>query len=70
MTLKAEMTWKATVYASPSVTYWFLSPSPRGKPQEKCPLCQASFCPEYKGIVCTVCKVGKLSSYYWGISNN
>lgn len=32
----------------------------RGKPQEKCPLCQASFCPEFKGIVCTVCKVAEV----------
>lgn len=32
----------------------------RGKPQEKCPLCQASFCPEYKGVVCTVCKVAEV----------
>lgn len=30
----------------------------RGKPQEKCPLCQTSYCPEFKGIVCDVCKVG------------
>ena len=29
----------------------------RGKPQEKCPLCQASYFPDYKGNVCNVCKV-------------
>ena len=29
----------------------------RGKPQEKCPLCQASYFPDYKGKLCQVCKV-------------
>ena len=29
----------------------------RGKPQDKCPLCQASYLPEHKGIVCRVCQV-------------
>lgn len=32
----------------------------RGKPQEKCPLCQASYCPEFKGTVCNVCKVAEV----------
>ncbi|XP_031557525.1 coatomer subunit alpha-like isoform X1 [Actinia tenebrosa] len=32
----------------------------RGKPQEKCPLCQTSYCPEFKGIVCEVCKVAEV----------
>ena len=32
-------------------------PLPRGKPQEKCPLCQTSYLPEFKGIVCKICQV-------------
>lgn len=32
----------------------------RGKPQEKCPLCQASYCPEFKGTICNVCKVAEV----------
>lgn len=32
----------------------------RGKPQEKCPLCQASYCPEFKGTICCVCKVAEV----------
>lgn len=32
----------------------------RGKPQEKCPLCQASYCPEFKGTICSVCKVAEV----------
>ena len=29
----------------------------RGKPQEKCPLCQTCYLPEHKGTVCRVCQV-------------
>ena len=29
----------------------------RGKPQEKCPLCQTCYFPEFKGTVCKVCQV-------------
>ena len=36
------------------------TPVSRGKPQEKCPLCQASYFPEYKGTLCGVCKVNGL----------
>ncbi|XP_028409104.1 coatomer subunit alpha-like [Dendronephthya gigantea] len=32
----------------------------RGKPQEKCPLCQAAYFPEFKGRVCGVCKVAEI----------
>lgn len=32
----------------------------RGKPQEKCPLCQASYLPDYKGTICNVCKVAEV----------
>jgi len=36
------------------VTY---TPIYRGKPEEKCPLCQASYKPEYKGTICKICRV-------------
>ncbi len=29
----------------------------RGKPQEKCPFCEACYMPESKGAVCNVCQV-------------
>ena len=29
----------------------------RGKPHEKCPLCQTRYLPEFKGIVCKICQV-------------
>jgi len=36
------------------------TPLYRGKPQEICPFCQASFSPEYAGTLCTVCKVSEV----------
>ncbi|XP_014673558.1 PREDICTED: coatomer subunit alpha-like [Priapulus caudatus] len=32
----------------------------RGKPEEKCPLCQTSYLPEHKGALCTVCSVAEV----------
>eukprot|EP00731_Ephydatia_muelleri_P009629 Em0005g215a len=32
----------------------------RGKPQDKCPLCLASYLPEHRGIVCRVCQVAEV----------
>lgn len=32
----------------------------RGKPEVKCPLCQASYFPEFKGSVCKVCSVSEV----------
>ncbi|KAG1700924.1 Coatomer subunit alpha [Nymphon striatum] len=32
----------------------------RGKPEEKCPLCQASYLPEFKGRLCQVCGVSEI----------
>lgn len=32
----------------------------RGKPEEKCPLCGASYIPQYKGNVCNVCEVAEI----------
>lgn len=32
----------------------------RGKPEEKCPLCQASHLPQFKGTVCSVCTVAEV----------
>lgn len=43
----------------------------RGKAQEKCPLCGASYMPEYKGTVCKVCQVSweggmwRVRCVYW-----
>jgi len=36
------------------------TPIYRGKPEEKCPLCQASYKPEYKGTICKICKVSEV----------
>ena len=33
----------------------------RGKPHEKCPLCQTNYLPEFKGIVCKICQVSFVS---------
>ena len=41
--------------------YSFCYSISRGKPQEKCPLCQASYFPENKGRLCSVCKVSEKS---------
>ncbi|UYV67031.1 hypothetical protein LAZ67_4003692 [Cordylochernes scorpioides] len=32
----------------------------RGKPEIKCPFCQASYLPEYKGGICTICEVAEV----------
>lgn len=32
----------------------------RGKPEEKCPLCEASYLPEYKNSLCKVCNVAQV----------
>ncbi|CAG2110571.1 unnamed protein product [Medioppia subpectinata] len=32
----------------------------RGKPEEKCPLCQASYLPQYKDSLCVVCNVAQV----------
>ena len=36
---------------------WVLILFHSGKPQEKCPLCEACYMPEFKGSVCRVCQV-------------
>lgn len=36
------------------------TPIYRGKPEEKCPLCQASYQPEFKGTICKICKVAEV----------
>ncbi|XP_047126355.1 coatomer subunit alpha isoform X1 [Hydra vulgaris] len=40
-----------------AVTY---TPIYRGKPEEKCPLCQASYKPQYKGTICKICEVAEV----------
>eukprot|EP00794_Sanderia_malayensis_P012655 gene12655-13955_t len=39
----------------------------RGKPQEKCPLCQATYTPEQKGKICLVCKVAEIGKTGQGL---
>ena len=39
------------------------TPIYRGKPEEKCPLCGASYKPEYKGTICNICKVSLFCFY-------
>jgi len=36
------------------------TPIYRGKPEEKCPLCQASYQPEFKGQLCKICGVAEI----------
>lgn len=40
-----------------SITY---KPIYRGKPEEKCPLCQASYVSQFKGSLCKVCGVAEI----------
>ncbi|XP_026322907.1 coatomer subunit alpha isoform X2 [Hyposmocoma kahamanoa] len=39
----------------------------RGKPEEKCSLCMASFLPEHKGKLCTVCGVAEIGKDVLGL---
>ncbi|XP_026729965.1 coatomer subunit alpha isoform X2 [Trichoplusia ni] len=39
----------------------------RGKPEEKCPLCGASFLPEHKGKLCPVCGVAEIGKDVIGL---
>ncbi|KAK6623727.1 hypothetical protein RUM43_009580 [Polyplax serrata] len=39
----------------------------RGKPEEKCPLCGASFFPQFKGSVCNVCTVAEIGKDALGL---
>ncbi|XP_068625550.1 coatomer subunit alpha isoform X1 [Battus philenor] len=39
----------------------------RGKPEEKCALCAASFLPEYKGRLCPVCGVAEIGKDVLGL---
>ncbi|XP_075986901.1 coatomer subunit alpha isoform X2 [Anticarsia gemmatalis] len=39
----------------------------RGKPEEKCPLCGASFLPEHKGKLCPVCGVAEIGKDVLGL---
>jgi len=43
------------------------TPLYRGKPQETCPFCGASYSPEYVGTLCTVCKVSEVGKSSRGI---
>lgn len=35
----------------------------RGKAQDKCPLCGASYMPDYKGTVCKICLVSHVLAF-------
>ncbi|KPJ05407.1 Coatomer subunit alpha [Papilio xuthus] len=39
----------------------------RGKPEEKCPLCGASFFPEHKGKLCIICGVAEIGKDVIGL---
>lgn len=39
----------------------------RGKPEEKCPFCNAVYLPQYKGKVCNVCKVAEIGKKSSGL---
>lgn len=39
----------------------------RGKPEEKCPLCGASYLPQYKGKTCNICLVSKIGKESTGL---
>lgn len=39
----------------------------RGKPEEKCSLCMASFLPEHKGKLCAVCGVAEIGKDVLGL---
>lgn len=39
----------------------------KGKPEEKCPFCGASFLPECKGQVCTICTVAQIGADTLGL---
>ncbi|XP_026754434.1 coatomer subunit alpha [Galleria mellonella] len=39
----------------------------RGKPEEKCPLCSASYLPEHKGKLCAVCGVAEIGKDVLGL---
>lgn len=46
------------------ITY---TPIYRGKPEEKCPLCSASYFPEHKGKLCPVCGVAEIGRDVLGL---
>ena len=39
----------------------------RGKPEEKCPLCGASYLPQFKGTVCNICMVAEVGKESIGL---
>ncbi|PSN39046.1 Coatomer subunit alpha [Blattella germanica] len=39
----------------------------RGKPEEKCPLCGASYLPQFKGTVCNICMVAEVGKETIGL---
>lgn len=47
-----------------AVTY---RPIYRGKPEEKCPLCGASYLVKYKGTLCNVCEVAEVGKDVMGL---
>jgi len=40
----------------------------RGKPEEKCPLCESSYLPQYKNSLCTVCQVAQVGKDCTGLT--
>lgn len=39
----------------------------QGKPEEKCPLCGASYVPQFKGCLCSVCEVAEIGKESTGL---
>lgn len=39
----------------------------RGKPEEKCPFCSASYDPKYKGKLCNVCEISEIGKDVIGL---
>lgn len=39
----------------------------RGKPQIKCPFCEASYLPDFKDTLCNVCDVAKIGADSTGL---
>jgi len=50
-----------------SICSYTYSPVYRGKPQEKCPLCQAVYTTEQKGKICLICKVAEIGRSAQGL---
>jgi coatomer subunit alpha len=44
------------------------TPIYRGKAEEKCPLCSASYLPQHKGVLCAVCNLAEIGKHGSGLN--